>query len=399
MAKKEIIRKGYLTKLRRGLGDTDVVKIVTGMRRCGKSTLLKQYADSLMQDGIPSDRILMINFESNEMEDVTNHKELNAWLKEKMSDKRTYVFLDEIQRVDGWERSVNSLLVDYDADIYVTGSNAYLLSSDLSTYLSGRYVEISMLPLSFSEFLEMTPVSEKEDVYFRFDQFMKLGAIPAVNIENDDEYIQDYLLGIYNTIVRRDIETRIGISNQASFEKVIRYVMSNVGNITSANSIAGAAGMNQVTIAKYLRALEDAFLVYRVDRFDVKGKKILKSLEKYYASDTGLRNAALRTKGGGDTGRLLENVVFLELIRRGYEIRVGSYRDREIDFAATKNGGTEYYQVTTSMLQESVFDRETGSLLAVDDNFPKTVLSLDRPAFPLGKGLIHKNVIDWLLEK
>ncbi len=394
-----VIREQYLRRLLEGKDDTDVVKVVTGMRRCGKSTLMRQYIDRLEAQGVAGDHIVYANLESRQFEDVEDFRDLNAWLAERMPKGRTYVLLDEVQRVKGWERTINSLQVDYDADVYVTGSNAYLLSSDLATYISGRYVEIRMLPLSFREFLELNPVTAEEDRYFRLRQYIWIGSLPAVEPDRDEQYTSDLLLGIYNTVVRKDIQTHIGVRDQTRFENIVRFVMSNIGNTTSCNNIAKAVGASPNTIRKYLRALEDAFLVYKVMRYDMRGRKLLKTREKYYVADTGIRNTALGLAAGDDMSRQLENIVYLELLRRGYRVMVGSFRDREVDFTAVRNGEVEYYQVTQTMLPDDVREREVRVLRDVDDNFPKTVLSLDPFVTPVGGGIGHRNIIEWLLDE
>lgn len=398
MKQRMVIRERYLERLQDGKDDTDIVKVVTGMRRCGKSTLMRQYIDRLKGQGVEDDHIVYANLESRQFEDITDSKALNAWLAERMPSGRTYVLLDEVQRVSGWERTINSLQVDYDADIYVTGSNAYLLSSDLATYISGRYVEIRMLPLSFREFLELNPVTPEKDRYGRLQQYIWTGSLPAVELDRDEQYTSDLLLGIYNTVVRKDIQTHIGVRDQTRFENIVRFVMSNIGNITSCKNIADAVGASPNTIRRYLRALEDAFLIYKVPRYDIRGKRLLKTREKYYVSDTGIRNTALGLAAGDDVSRQLENLVYLELIRRGYRVMVGSYRDREVDFTAVRNGEVEYFQVAQTMLPDDVREREVRSLRDVGDNFPKTVLSLDPFVVPIEGGIKHKNIVDWLLE-
>ena len=394
-----VIREQYLARLMEGKDDTDVVKVITGMRRCGKSTLMMQYMDRLRSQGVADDHIVYANLESRQFEDITDSKALNAWLAQRMPGDRTYVLLDEVQRVKGWERTINSLQVDYDADVYVTGSNAYLLSSDLATYISGRYVEIRMLPLSFGEYLELNPPTPEEDRNRRLQQYIWSGSLPAVEPDRDEQYTSDLLLGIYNTVVRKDIQTHIGVRDQTRFENIVRFVMSNIGNTTSCNNIAKAVNASPNTIRRYLRALEDAFLIYRVPRYDIRGGKLLKTREKYYVADTGIRNTALWLAAGNDISRQLENLVYLELVRRGYRVTVGWYRDREVDFTAVRNGEVEYYQVTQTMLPENVYERETRSLMDIGDSFPKTVLSLDTFLVPIGGGIRHVNIVDWLLGK
>jgi predicted AAA+ superfamily ATPase len=393
-------RTGYLNKLLEGKDDTRTVKIVTGVRRCGKSTLMMQYIGRLVDSGVDEHNIFYLNLESEKAEDISDSKDLNAAIRAEVShSERTYVFLDEVQRVKNWEKTINVLLVDYNADIYVTGSNAYLLSSEISTYLSGRTVEIRMLPLSFGEFLKLNPIGDSHDRYDRFGQYIRTGSMPVISTERTEGYNYDILTGIYNTVIAKDVETRLGTHDPAIMRKIVSFIMDNIGNTTSSNSISKEAGVSVPTVQKYLRILEEAYLIYKVYRYDIRGKKHLKSLEKYYACDTGIRNAILGPAKSTDESRQLENIVYLELIRRGYQVSIGSFRDAEIDFTATKAGKLEYFQVTMTMLPDSVFERETRALMKANDNFPKTVLSLDRVLRKSGQGIIHRNVIEWLLDE
>lgn len=287
-------------------------------------------------------------------------------------------------------------MVDYDADIYITGSNAYLLSSELSTYLSGRYVEIKVFPFSFAEFLEGHPALPDADRNFRFQQYLRTGGIPLTDPDRGDRYNRMILEGIYNTVLVKDTATRMGIRDLSGLDRIARFLMDNSGNTTNVDNIAKATGLAKKTVEKYIRSLAEAFLFYKVERYDVVGKKLLNSHEKYYPVDTGMARAVL-DRGISDTSRPLENIVFLELMRRGYRVRVGSFRDREVDFTAEKDGKVEYYQVCLTMLDDSTFDREVRSMKAIDDNYPKTVLSLDSVVRDMPDGLIHRNVIEWLL--
>ncbi|MDR1690520.1 MAG: ATP-binding protein [Candidatus Methanoplasma sp.] len=395
-----VLREGYLKQLKEGRDRTDAIKIVTGMRRCGKSTLMKQFMSELIASGVRKDQIFYINFESEEYQDLSDYKEVTDILRRNVDKKeRAYVFFDEIQRIKGWEKNANALMTDYNADVYITGSNAYLLSSELATYLSGRYVEIRMLPLSFKEYLVINPASNTKNLDQRFEEYLRYGAMPMIRPDiSSAEYIRSQLEGIYNTVLVKDIVTRLNFRSIEGIKKISRFLFSNVGNLTNTSSVAKASDMSPTTVKDYIAALEDAYLFYRADRFDVKGKKILKSNEKYYAADTGMRNMMLGWSHGMDIGRLIENVVYLELIRRGYHVSVGSYGDREIDFTAFRMGDLEYYQVTQSMMDPSTAKREAGSLDAADDNYPKIILSMDRIKTDPGKGIRHMNVIDWLLD-
>ena len=299
---KTVPRKDYLGHLWGWKDRSDVIKIITGMRRCGKSTLLMQFMDMLREEG-HGDDIVYINFESKVAGDIADHNDLNEFLEGRMDpSKRTYVFLDEVQRVDGWERTVNSLSVDYNADVYITGSNAFMLSSELSTYLSGRYVEIKMLPLSFSEYIQLHPVDHMNPIDKRFMDYMVKGAIPMV--DPDDELRADELLqGIYSTILRKGVSMRLGVMDMRTLDEIVMFLMSNIGNVTSSSSIAKESSTSAVTAKRYLQGLEDAFLIYKAYRYDVRGKRLLKTTEKYYAADTGMRNSILRGAGGKDIDR------------------------------------------------------------------------------------------------
>ena len=396
---KTVLREDYLRRLREGKDHTGTIKVITGMRRCGKSTLIRQFMDELKGSGIDEGGIFYFNFESEKYQDVSDYKEMTDILRSSVSkEKRTYVFFDEIERVSGWEKNVNALMTDYDADVYITGSNAYLLSSELATYLSGRYIEIKMLPLSFKEYLVINPVSMEKNLDTRFEEYLRYGALPMIRPDADSaEYIRGQLEGVYNTVLVKDVITRLNIRSVEGIGRISRYLFSNVGNLTNLLSISKGSGMSQAAVKNYVAALGDAYLFYKVSRFDVRGKKILKSSEKYYVSDTGLRNMVLGLPHGMDIGRLIENIVYLELIRRGYHVAVGSYRDREIDFTAFGAGGAEYYQVSQSIMDPSTAEREARALDGVNDNYPKTILSMDRIRTDPGKGIRHENVIDWLL--
>jgi predicted AAA+ superfamily ATPase len=395
----KVLREEYLERLRGGKDVTHTAKIVTGMRRSGKSVLMLQYMEELKNSGISGDRIFYFDLESKEYENVGDSKDLNAVIASKMAAKeRVYVFLDEIQKVTGWEKTVNSLMADYDADIYITGSNAFLLSSELATYMSGRYIEIKLLPLSFKEYLELHPTNDRKNIDARFTEYMQYGALPIIDPDTEDkEFIKGQTEGVYNTVLVKDVIKRLKPKSVSDLEAVSKYLYSNVGNLTNTLNISKHSGITSMTVKSYVNALEDAYLFYKVYRYDIKGKKILRSSEKYYASDTGLRNVVLG--GISDTGRLLENVVFLELKRRGYDVTVGSYRDHEIDFTAQKWNKTEYFQVTESLIFTFNAEREIRSLDSVNDHCQKTILSLDKLLKSPGNGIRHLNVIDWLLGK
>ena len=391
----EIIRRPYLERLESGRDRTDVVKIITGMRRSGKTVLMRQFIRRLIGSGVPEDNIVYMNFESRAWEHIVTHSDLLDHISSLETIGRIYVFLDEIQRVRSWEKAVNSLQVDSDADIYITGSNAYLLSSELSTYLSGRFMELRILPLSFSEFLELHP-GEKDR---RFMQYLRTGSLPIVDPDGDETFEQDLLTGVFNTVLVKDVLAHTGASDASVLEDVARFLYSNVGNITSCNSISRILKEDNRQVRRYIDAMRDAFLIHKAERFDIRGKKLLDTLEKYYVSDIGMRNAVLGISSREDVSRLVENVVYLELIRRGYEVAVGKYGDTEVDFTARRGDDVEYYQVTLSMISESAYEREVRPFRLIRDSYPKTVLSMDSFLMGIPDGIRHRNVIDWLLEE
>ena len=390
----EIIRRLYLDRLKSGRDRTDVVKVIIGMRRSGKTVLMRQFIRELKDSGIPDDRVVYMNFESRDWERVSTYSDLLDYISSLGIEGRIYVFLDEIQRVQSWERAVNSLQVDFDADVYITGSNAYLLSSDLSTYISGRYMELRILPLSFSEFLELHP-GEKDT---RFMQYLRTGSLPIVDPDGDETFEQDLLTGVFNTVLVKDVLEHTGSSDASVLLDVARFLYSNVGNVTSCNSIAQTLREDNRQVRRYLDSMADAFLIYKAERYDIRGKRPLDTLEKYYVSDTGMRNAVLGISSREDISRLVENVVYLELIRRGYGVAVGKYGDMEVDFTARRGNVVEYYQVTLSMISESTYNREIRPFELIRDSHPKTVLSMDRFLIDIPDGIRHVNVIDWLLD-
>lgn len=391
-----VTRRDYMKMLRDSRGLTDVIKVVTGMRRSGKSTLLEMYRDELVSNGVAPADIISINFETFEFRDVRDRQELDRILQDAIGDSGTkYVFLDEIQNVSGWEESLSSLVNTRRCDVYITGSNSKLLSSDLTTHIAGRFIEIPVLPLSFSEYMEL----HQGDVTERFNQYLRYGSLPEIDPDRGDRVCISQLQGIFNTVLVNDIIQRLSSNNGNMLIDIARFLYTNIGNETSLDSIARTLNISNDTVKRYLSKMEEAFLFYRSERYDIIGKKVLKTNGKFYASDIGLRNVALFGAGGTDISRPLENIVYLELLRRGYIVRTGCYRDREVDFTAIRGGKTEYYQVCLTMLSEETREREIRSLRSIDDNFRKTVLTLDR--FGLGDdgGISLVNVIDWLLRE
>ena len=403
-----IIRKEYLSRLL-AWKDEQVIKVVTGIRRCGKSTLLKQFQEHLLEEGVSQEQIISINFEDLDYEDLLDYKALYAYIKERLCpDKMTYIFLDEIQKVDSFQKAVDSLFIKENTDIYITGSNAYLLSGDLATLLTGRYVEISMLPLSFAEYLECTHETSEQALA----SYMKFGGFPYLTqMENTAEKVDTYLEGVYNTVVVKDIEDRQlrknpdpnkrKITDITLLKTIARYLASVVGSPVSVKSVSdylvsSGRKVSPNTVDDYMEALQESFIFYPVERFDINGKQLLKVNRKWYIVDLGLRNHILPKKRY-DLGFSLENIVFFELLRRGFKVNVGKNGDAEVDFVAQKQGVLHYYQVTADMTAEETFEREMRPLRSIQDNYEKIVLTLDR--FSLGNydGIKVVNVIDWLL--
>jgi predicted AAA+ superfamily ATPase len=398
----------YMERLR-AYQDNKLIKVITGLRRCGKSTLLQLFKRELLRNGVADERVVDINFELMKYDDVRDYRQLYELVCGKIpASGKCYLLLDEVQQVRHWEKAVNSLNVetDIDADIYVTGSNAHMLSSDISTLLSGRYVEIKMLPLSFKEFLLFDHLPAHWSTEDKFWQYLKYGGLPAVTtLPQEDAVVNEFLLGIYNTVVVKDIVARSGGGDTNLLEKLVRYVIGNTGNIISSNKISGflsaqgnGEGVKSSTVASYLSTLEKAYIVYQARRFDIKGKEQLKTLSKYYVSDTGIRNA-LAGYSDGDIGHVLESVVYFELLRRGYQVFVGKWYDSEVDFLAIRQDTRKYYQVTLSMRDENVKTRELASLAAIPDNYEKTVLSMDKTYITNHEGISFQNIIDFLLSE
>lgn len=403
-------RKEYLEKLI-GWKDDDVIKVVTGIRRCGKSTLLMQYQDYLKSIGIKENQIIAVNFEELEYEELCDYKKLYAYIKDRLvADKITYIFLDEIQKVPSFEKVVDSLYVKPNIDIYITGSNAYMLSGDLATLLTGRYVEISMLPLSFSEYMQLSD-KDKESA---FADYIKYGGLPFVaTMDRTDDKVDTYLEGIYNTVIVKDIENRQKrqesnsdkrkINDIPLLKTIAKYLSSVIGSPVSLRGItnylvSSGRKISANTVSNYVNALIESFIFYPAERFDIVGKQLLKANKKYYMVDLGIRNHILPRKYY-DLGFSVENIVFFELLRRGCKVTIGKYQENEVDFVAEKRGKFTYIQVTADMVSESTFDREMKPLYAIQDNYEKIVLTLDKLTVGNYDGIKVVNVIDWLLNK
>lgn len=398
-----INRKLYMDKLF-AYKDTEFIKVITGIRRCGKSSLLKLFGKKILEENRKANVIYM-NFESFEFDDIVNYKNMYNKIKEEIKGKQiNYILLDEVQRVEEWEKCVNALTVDFNCDIYITGSNAYLLSSELSTYLSGRYIEIKMLPLSFKEFLDFAKFDEKVTIEEKFDEYIKYGGMPGViTLKNDSNLYENAIKGIYNTVFMKDVIEKNKLADATLLEKILKFLMSNIGSLISSKKIADyltsqGTKITHNTVINYLTMLENAYIIYKVPRFDIKGKEVLKTLEKYYIVDTGIRNITLGFKSS-DVGHIIENIVYFELLRRGYDITVGKKDSLEIDFVATTPDDKKYFQVTLSMLDENVRKRELKSLQSINDNYEKTVITLDKIYSNTSEeGIKIKYLIDFLLE-
>lgn len=401
-----IERSEYLNELIKWKHD-DLIKVVTGIRRCGKSTLLKLFAEHLRACGVEDEQIISINFENLDNEDLLDYKALYEHIKSRLSkDKWTYVLLDEIQNVKDFQKVVDSLYIIDNVDLYITGSNAYMLSGRLATLLSGRYVEIQMLPFSFKEYCALFGSENKDD---SFANYLKFGGFPYVaRLKDTEDNINQYIEGIYNTIIVKDVEDRQNFDGKknidvALLKSITKYLADVVGNPVSINGITNYLNSNNRkvsdhTVSDYITAITEAFIFYPAERFDIQGKELLKTNKKFYIVDTGLRNYLI-AKRGLDLGFALENIIFLELKRRGYKVNIGKIGTKEIDFVAQKNGELEYFQISANISDSATFEREISPLRAVKDNFPKTILTLDK--FSLGNyaGITVKYAIDWLLEK
>jgi len=399
-----IERTEYLELLKR-FKDKDLIKVITGIRRCGKSTLFDLYIEYLKKNKIKSSQIININLENPEYQ-FEDYMSLYNYVNKKIKDEeKYYVFLDEVQNVPEFQKAVDGLYIKKNVDLYITGSNAYLLSGELATLLSGRYIEIKMLPLSFKEYCSaFEEKSESKDRLFL--EYMKNGGMPGnISIlEINPNDIDKYLDGIFSTVVYKDIMARNNIGDKMLLESVIKFVYDNIGNPISTKKISdtltskGISTSNH-TVENYLTSFLESFLMYKAERFDVKGKNLLARDYKYYAVDTGLRSYLLGKKANTDMGHILENVVYLELLRRGYKVYVGKVDEYEVDFVAENRDGIKYYQVALSVRDEKVLERELRSLERTGDYYPKYLLTLDVDLEADYNGIVKKNVVDWLLEK
>lgn len=393
----QVLRKDYLSLLEAGKDENTVVKVITGMRRSGKSTLMNQFIEKLKAAGVSDDRIFLINFEMAEYQYINDRTILNKWILDNIpKEGQCYVFLDEIQNVNEWEMSVSALQIMPNCDVYITGSNSKMLSSELSTHISGRYTEVKVLPLSFSEYLELHPSDDKDS---RFRDYLRYGGLPVVNPDSDRTFIEGLLEGIFNTVLVKDVLYRLKTDDVSKITAIAKFLYSNIGNITNIDNIATETGISNPTVSKYVEEMSKAFLFYYAEKYDIVGKKILKTNGKFYASDLGMRNVIIGFGLVRDISKPLENVVFMELLRRGYEVRIGSYRDLEVDFTAIGPDGVEYYQICETMLSDDTYKRESRPFKAIKDNCPKTILTLDKFGLGSDDGIKIVNLVDWLLDK
>ena len=401
----QIQRKQYLDFLIR-YKEEQIIKVVTGVRRCGKSTLFELYRDYLLTNGVNSSQIIMINFEDVEYEDLLDYRALYNYIKEQLlPDKMNYIFLDEIQHVAEYEKAVDSLFIKQNCDVYITGSNAYFLSGELATQLSGRYIELSMLPLSFKEFCQGLSDSKMSNTE-KFNLYLEIGAFPFILSHGyRRKEAREYLQGIYDTVLLNDVVKRKKITDVTMLKNVTKFLMHNIGNRFSPTKIANtmkSSGnpIDQKTVNRYIEGLTECLMFYEATRYNIKGKQILTQQNKYYTADIGLRNILVRNSES-DIGHILENIVYLELIRRGYEVYVGQLDDNsEIDFVTIDGENVAYYQVSASTLDEKTLERELAPYKKVKDNYPKYLLTLDEVFREANyEGIQKLNVIDWLLKE
>ena len=403
-----INRPEYLNQLIQNK-DVDLVKIVTGIRRCGKSSLLDLFHQHLLNHGVADSNIIHMNLESLRYRDLKDYLVFYDYVSERIAkSEKTYLIFDELQVIEHWEKAIESFRLDFDVDIYITGSNAYLLSTEFSTLLSGRYVEIRMLPLSFKEFLDFYEFAPDISIEEKFQKYLQFGGMPILREYRFNEArSMQALEGIYSTVILRDILQRNTQSNQGLLHKLMLFLCSNIGSITSPSSIGNVLSnegniegkgkkIASQTVEKYISMLRSAFIFYSVERYDVKGKQLLKTLGKNYIIDLGFRNMLLGYRDA-DRGHIIENIVFLELIRRDYHVYIGKFKETEIDFVAEKPNDKLYIQVTESMLSPETRERELRPLQMIPDNYEKIVLSMDRNYITSYDGIKSLNLIDWLL--
>ena len=401
-----IKRETYLNEIKNFM-NKPVIKVITGMRRSGKSMILKLISQELLELGVNKNNIIYINFESLMFAELTEFKKLYEYIMEKSKERegRVYILLDEIQEVKHWEKSINSLMVDLDCDIYITGSNANLLSSELATYIAGRYVEIKIYPLSFKEYIEFAKVENPDKILSNdeyFSQYLQFGGLPGIhNFNYDKNNIYQYLSDIYNSVLLKDVIARNNIRDIELLERIVLYIFNNIGNTFSAKNISDflksqGRKLSRETVYNYLKALENAYIISKVQRYDIKGKAILETQEKFYLTDLGLRHAKLGYRAN-DIAGYLENIVYLELLRRKYTVNIGKLQTKEIDFIGTLRDEKLYIQVTYLLASPETMEREFFPLKNIKDNYPKYVLSMDNLESYNIEGIKREKIIDFLL--
>ena len=398
-----IIREIYLSKIR-PFYEQDLIKVIMGIRRCGKSVLLLQIIDELKEKGIEEKQIIYINFENEDYNFIKNDIDLHNYIKEKIINKeKYYLFFDEIQNVKAWEKAINSFKSSKNVSIFITGSNSDLLSGELATHLAGRYVSFKIYPLTFSEVCELKNIKERKDIEEAFNDYITWGGMPQRFMLTDEMQTKTYLSDIYDSIVVKDIVKRFGIKDLDLFNRIVEYIVTTPSQNFSAESLSNYFAnkddreVSKVTLYNYLEYMTKAMLISKVDRYDIRGKRILSGKYKYYLTDLGLgqiKNVGKRPQ----LGAYLENIVYNELISRGYDVKVGNLEKAEIDFIATRFKEKIYIQVAYILADDTVINREFGAYKSIEDNYPKYVLTMDKYDFSQD-GIIHKNVIDWLLEK
>lgn len=395
-----INREDYLNKLIK-FKDKELIKVITGIRRCGKSTLFDLYIEYLLKNGVEKEQIIRLNLEDPIYYELDSYLKLYNYIKEKMNpDKMNYIFIDEVQNIPEFQKAVDGLYIQKNTDIYITGSNAYLLSGELATLLSGRYIEIKMLPLSFKEYKIAMP---NESIDRLYQKYISVGSFPYTLKLDDIDDVDMYIKGIYDSIILKDVMARKNFQDMQMLQSIIHFMLDNIGNLYSTNKIADYMTSNRRkmsvhTVESYLTALTESFIFYKTSRYDIKGKQYLKTGDKYYVSDLGLRYFILGRKENG-RGHILENIVYLELLRRGYDVYIGKVDEYEVDFVAINSKGIEYYQVAETVRNEGTLDRELRTLNIIKDHYPKYLLTMDVDPETSYNGIRKKNVLDWLLEK
>ena len=394
-----IPRKQYIDFLSK-LKDKQIIKVVTGIRRCGKSTLFELYKKQLLENGVTKEQIISLNFENPNDMKFENWKELYTYIENKLiKDKMNYIFLDEIQTLENFEKAVDGLYIKNNVDLYITGSNSYMLSGELATYLTGRYMQVHMLPLSFKEYLEYYGENNENQQY---NTYIKNGGFPyLINLNEDSELIRNYFEGVYNTIILKDVVSKNNIKDTMILDSITKFIFDNIGQLVSTNKIANTLASNNRkcsvnTVESYINNLLDSYIIYKISRYDIKGKEYLKTGYKYYVCDLGLRNYLLGSIK--DYGSILENIIFLELKRRSYDIYIGKHDDNKIDFVIKNNEGIKYIQVALSVRDEKTLERELTPLKNINDNYPKYIITLDYDNVDYN-GIKQINALDFLTDK